>query len=227
MPASRGGIVCCDSPWAVSGFCQANLWRDDIAARYGDGQVRDCLSAIVSDWGKPGVLYGKTARECTPEQVIAEVWEQFKRHVNNTGETVLTDDMVHSWNIDPGMLLRGGHLVSDDPLVLPSAGQLADRPDVTTGVPNLMLCGDYLKGEWEVANMEAASFNARRAANAVLDAAGSHESRAAAIGAYRPPEWEPLKKIDADRHARGQPNLFDVDLTLSQTTQLLGEIATA
>lgn len=54
---------------------------------------------------------------------------------------------------------------------------------------------DYLKGEWEVAKMEVASFNARRAANVVLDAAGSHEPPAAAIGTYRQPEWERLKEI--------------------------------
>ena len=212
MAPGRGGIICCDSPWAVSGFFQANLWRDDIASRYGDGQVRDCLSAIVSSWGTPGVLYGKPARECTPQEVIDEVWEQFKRHINDTGEAVLTDDMVHSWNIDPGMLLQQGHLVSDDPLVLPSAGQLAYRPDVTTGLPNLMLCGDYLRSEWEVGNMEAASYNARRAANAILERSRSRESPAKVIPPYRPPEWEPLKKLDAERHRRGMPNVLDVDV---------------
>jgi hypothetical protein len=130
--------------------------------------------------------------------------------------------MLHSYDIDPGMIRRNGRLISDDPLVLPSAGQLPDRPDVTTGIPNLMLCGDYLKSEWEVANMETASFNARRAANAVLERAGSHETRVSAIGPYRPPEWEPLKRIDEDRWKRGQANLFDdAGLTGDQLRSLL------
>jgi uncharacterized protein with NAD-binding domain and iron-sulfur cluster len=41
-------------------------------------------------------------------------------------------------------------------LVLPSVGQRPDRPDVTSGIPNLMLAGDYLNGDWQVANMECA-----------------------------------------------------------------------
>jgi hypothetical protein len=224
MPPGRDGIVCCDSPWAVSGIFQANLWRDDIAARYGDGEVRDCLSAIVSNWSAPGVLYGRPARECTPDEVIREVWEQFKRHVDDTGEAVLADDMVHSWNIDPGMVLRDGHLVSEDPLVLPSAGQLVDRPDVVTGVPNLILCGDYLRCPWEVANMEAASFNARRAANAILQRSSSRETPAEVIPPYRPPEWEPLKRLDAERHRRGEPNVLDVDVPAIDLQQLIGRV---
>jgi hypothetical protein len=110
-------------------------------------------------------------------------------------------------------------------MVLPSAGQLPDRPDVTTKIPNLLLAGDYLKSPWEVANMETASYNARRAVNAILEKVGSQEAPAAAIKPYRPPEWEPLKRIDEDRWHRGQPNVFDADLSLEQVKQLLGEVA--
>ncbi len=210
LPASQSFIVHCDSPWSVSAVAQAGLWGGDFASRYGDGQVRESLSTIISNWNTPGVLYGKTARECTPDEVAAEAWEQMKRHVNDDGEIVLADDMLHSYDIDPGMMLRNRRLVSRDPLVLPSVGQFADRPDVTTAIPNLFLCGDYLKSDWEVANMECASFNARRAANAVLDRSDSREEPCSVIGPYRPPEWEPAKKIDADRYRRGQPNLLDV-----------------
>jgi hypothetical protein len=114
-----------------------------------------------------------------------------------------------SWDIDEGMIRRGNRLISDDPLILPSVGQRPDRPDVTTAIPNLFLAGDYLKSSWEVANMEAASYNARRATNALLRSAGSAASPAQAIEPYRPPEWEELKRLDADRYARGQRNLFD------------------
>ncbi|MEA2242019.1 MAG: hypothetical protein QOD24_1575, partial [Solirubrobacteraceae bacterium] len=140
---------------------------------------------------------------------------------DDTGHAVLADDLLVSWDIDPGMIRRNGRLISDDPLALPSAGQLPDRPDVSTAIPNLLLAGDYLRSDWEVANMEAASFNARRAANAILDRAGSREPPAAAIGPYRPPEWEPLKRIDARRYARGQRNLLDVDLPSTQLRALI------
>jgi hypothetical protein len=60
--------------------------------------------------------------------------------------------------------------------------------------------------------MEAASYNARRAANAILERSRSRESPAKVIPPYRPPEWEPLKKLDAERHRRGMPNVLDVDV---------------
>jgi hypothetical protein len=150
-----------------------------------------------------------------------------KRHLNDTGHAVLTDDLLLSWDIDQGMIRRNGRLVSDDPLAVPSAGQLPDRPDVATAIPNLVLAGDYLKSGWEVGNMETASFNARRAVNAILERAGSHETPARVIGAYRPPEWEPFKRIDAQRYARGQRNLLDIDLPATRLRTLIGEIGHA
>jgi hypothetical protein len=39
---------------------------------------------------------------------------------------------------------------------------------------------------------------------------------------YRPRAWEPLKRIDEQRYANGQPNLFDVGALTPGPTQLLG-----
>ena len=222
-PVIKGHVFYIDSPWLVTSISQSQFWPLDFAATYGDGRTHESLSAIISDWTAPGVLYGKPANACTPEEVVSEVWEQMKRHLNERGRTpVLTDDLIVSWDIDPGMVRRGGRLVSDDPLVLPTVGQRPDRPDVTTGIRNLILTGDYLKSDWEVANMDAASFNGRRAANAVLERSGSHAAPAAATPTFRPPEWEPFKRIDQERWRHGKPNLFDADLTLDQVRARLG-----
>jgi uncharacterized protein with NAD-binding domain and iron-sulfur cluster len=159
----------------------------DFAATYGDGRAHDCLSVIVSNWSAPGVLYGRPARECSPGEVAREAWEQMRRHLDDTGRTVLADDLLLSWDIDPGMIRRDGRLVSDDLLAIPRAGQRPDRPDVATAIPNLVLAGDYLMSDWEVGNMEAASYNARRAVNAILERAGSREAPARAISAYPRP----------------------------------------
>ena len=211
-----------DSPWAVAGGTQAQFWRGDFAATYGDGRVLDKLSVAIADWSRPGVLYGKPAEDCTPQQVALDLWEQIKRHVNKPGRPpTLTDDVLVSWNIDPGMTVRHGHPVSQDPLVLPTAGTEQYRPDIITAISNLLLCGDYLNGAWEVANMEAANYNGRRAANAILDASGSQENRAMTTGPYRPPEWEPFKRIDEQRYARGEPNLFDTELPAADLRALL------
>ncbi len=106
-------------------------------------------------------------------------------------------------------------------LALPTAGQRVDRPGVSTAIPNLLLAGDYLDSEWQVGNMEAASYNARRAVNEILDKAGSGESPCAAIGPYQPPEWEPFKQLDAQRYASGQPNFFEAPTELTQDVEQL------
>jgi hypothetical protein len=61
--------------------------------------------------------------------------------------------------------------------------------------------------------MEAANYNSRRMVNVMLDNTGSIESPCKITSAYRPPEWAPLKAVDEQRYAHGQPNLFDTDLT--------------
>ena len=220
-PIVRGHVYCVDSPWLISAVSQAQFWPLDFAGTYGDGTARESLSVIISNWDTPGVLFGKAARDCTPEEIIREVWEQLKRHLNDGGDPILTDDLLHSWEIDPGMARRGGRLMSDDPLVLPAVGERECRPDAATAIPNLFLAGDYLKSSWEVANMEAASYNARRAVNAVLARSGSKEPPAATIEPYRPPEWEPLKRVDEERYGRGEPNLLDADLPPAQLAQRL------
>jgi hypothetical protein len=84
--------------------------------------------------------------------------------------------------------------------------------------------GDYLKSNWQVANMETANYNARRAANAIIEKSGSIATPAVTIEPYRPAEWEPFKSLDEDRYRRGLPNLLDpVDPIprLKQLEQLL------
>jgi hypothetical protein len=145
-----------------------------------------------------------------------------KQHVNKRGETPLVDDMLVGWQIDPGMLVRGNRLVSQDPLPNAIINTEQYRPDVATNIANLKLCGDYCDGPWEMANMEAANYNGRRAANSIIDAAGSIATPAATAPPYSPPEWEPLRHIDEDRYRRGLPNLFDVDPTADRLRSLLG-----
>jgi hypothetical protein len=89
----------------------------------------------------------------------------------------------------------------------------------------MVLAGDYLNGLWEVANMEAACYEGRRAAEVVLSHAGSHGPPVHAIPPYRPPEWEPLKRIDEDRYRRGQPNIFDTDMTVEELKAQLSQLS--
>lgn len=66
-PVVHGHINCLDSPWSVTGVGQARFWDGrDFSRDYGDGQAHDCLPAIISEWDKPGILYGKTAKVGVP-----------------------------------------------------------------------------------------------------------------------------------------------------------------
>lgn len=58
--------------------------------------------------------------------------------------------------------------------------------------------------------MEGANEAARAAVNALLDADDSDTERCAIVGLYRPPELEPLKRIDEFRYRLGLPNTFDL-----------------
>jgi uncharacterized protein with NAD-binding domain and iron-sulfur cluster len=76
----------------------------------------------------------------------------------------------------------------------------------------LFLAGDYVRTNVDLATMEGANESARDAVNAVLDVSGSNAERCRKFTLYRATELEPLRRIDADRYAAGQPNVFDVRL---------------
>ena len=206
----RGHLICLDSPWAVSAISQAQFWARDFASSYGNGEAKGCVSAVISDWNTPGVLYGKPARQCTRSEIAAETWEQIKRHLNDSGHMVLTDDLLLSVHLDPGIIDTATGLDNEDPLVLPKVGAWQDQPDVATRIDNLVLAGDYVRGEHQMANMEAANEGGRRAANAILERSRLVASPAAVYKRYRPPEWDALKRIDEVRYRAGLPNQFDV-----------------
>ncbi|MFK0280683.1 FAD-dependent oxidoreductase [Streptomyces sp. NPDC090499] len=211
-PVVHGHINCLDSPWAVTGIGQAQFWDvRDFSRDYGDGQVHECLSTIVSEWDKPGILYGKTARECTKDEIVAELWAQLKDGLNDSGRTTLRDEDRLGWFMDPAVTGLGG----PDPrnreqLLIHPTGTLYHRPSARTAVPNLFLAGDYIRTDVDLATMEGANESARRAVNALLDADGSGAERCRVWELFRPPELEPLKRVDEVRYRLGLPNTFDL-----------------
>lgn len=63
-----------------------------------------------------------------------------------------------------------------EPLLVNRPGSHALRPEVTTGIANLFLAGDYIKTETDLASMEGANESGRRAVNAILAATGSRKA---------------------------------------------------
>ncbi|MFC9672729.1 FAD-dependent oxidoreductase [Streptomyces sp. NPDC056949] len=211
-PVVHGHINCLDSPWAVTGIGQTQFWDGrDFSHDYGDGQAHECLSAIISEWDKPGILYGKTARECTKDEIVAELWAQLKDGLNDSGKTTLRDEDRLGWFMDPAVTGLGG----PDPhnreqLLIHPTGTLYHRPSARTAVPNFFLAGDYVRTDVDLATMEGANESARRAVNALLDADNSGAERCHIWELFRPPEMEPLKRVDEARYRLGLPNTFDL-----------------
>ncbi|MFF4506304.1 FAD-dependent oxidoreductase [Streptomyces sp. NPDC001401] len=211
-PVVHGHINCLDSPWSVTGVGQAQFWDvRDFSRDYGDGQAHDCLSAIISEWDKPGILYGKTAKECTKDEIVAELWAQLKDGLNDSGKTTLTDDDRLGWFMDPAVTGLGGpNPQNREQLLIHPTGTLYNRPSARTNVPNFFLAGDYVHTDVDLATMEGANESARRAVNALLDADNSDAEPCEIWELYRPPEMEPLKRVDELRYRLGLPNTFDL-----------------
>lgn len=207
----HGHAACLDSPWSLTTVDQAQFWDRDFAADYGDGTVTDCLSVCVSEWDKPGILYGKTAKECTREEVVREVWAQCKRAFNRPGRSWLEDANLHSWFMDPAVTGLGGPAPANrEQLLIHPVGTLYNRPSAATAVGNFFLAGDYVRTDVDLATMEGANESARRAVNALLDADGSTAERCPIWLLFRAPELEPLKLVDEARYRLGLPNTFDL-----------------
>jgi uncharacterized protein with NAD-binding domain and iron-sulfur cluster len=206
-----GHIAFIDAPWALTALTQGQFWnRRDIARDYGDGSVADCLSVDVSNWDAKGILFGKTARKCTHDEIAREVWAQMKAH--HTAGDQLPDDILHSWFIDPGMAWVKSRRENrnETPLLVNTVGSWGKRPPAHTKIPNLFLAGDYVQTDIDLATMEGANESARAAAAALLHESGSTATPPRMFKLYDPPQLAPIKALDARRYRAGQPNLLDV-----------------
>ncbi|HEY1830481.1 MAG TPA: FAD-dependent oxidoreductase [Acidimicrobiales bacterium] len=205
------------SPWALTSLTQAQFWTGrNISADYGNGAVHDILSVDISDWITPGILYGKPANECTPDEIANEVWAQIKQVVDIQGDTELTDDMLVGWFLDPGINYPdgpSGPAANSTPLLINTVGSWYNRPTATTAISNLYLAADYVQNNITLATMEGANEAARQAVNALLAQTGSSSAPAPLYNLYVPPEFVLEQEIDADRYAAGQPNVLDVGPT--------------
>ncbi|MFI9503796.1 FAD-dependent oxidoreductase [Nocardia sp. NPDC052566] len=204
-----GHIAILGSPWALTAIFQSSSWQVDFAARYGDGSVRECLSVDISAWDAPGILFGRTAKECSREEIAKEVWEQLRRGLNRGGAQIIRDADLLRWHLDPGITWTSDGIGNATPLLVNHAGSYRHRPDAATEIPNLFLGGDHVRTNIDLATMEGANESGRRAANAVLDAAGDPSPRVPIYPLWEAPALEPLQQLDRDRYRAGLPHILD------------------
>ena len=197
VPLEFGHTIYADSPWAITSISQRQFWSQANLAGYGDGQVGGLLSVDISDWETAG-LNGKTAMQCSADEIENEVWSEVKTHLNVSGAELIRDENLLSRFLDPDVQFPNPTGVTNlEPLMINVVNSLQYRPDALTEIPNLFLASDYVKTYTDVACMEAANEAARRAVNGILDRAGSAASRASLWPLQEPAYFQPL--IDYDR----------------------------
>jgi uncharacterized protein with NAD-binding domain and iron-sulfur cluster len=202
VPLVHGHAIYVDSEWALTSISQAQFWKEIDLSRYGDGAVKGILSIDVSDWDTPGRRTGKIATRCTKEEIRAEVWGQLVDHL----EDEIDERHVLAWFLDPAITFPNPTEAANlEPLLINTAGSWADRPDVTTRIPNLLLAADYVRTNTDLATMEGANEAARRAVNAILDRTASRAPRCAVYTLPEPAVLRPAKALDRIRFKLRRP----------------------
>lgn len=202
-------IASLGTPWALTGLFQAGPWDVDFGRKYGDGRVHDCLSIDISDWDTPGILYGRSAKQCTKGEIAKEVWAQMSRAMNRGSTPILRESEVVSWHLDPG-ITWSPTISNETPLMVNTAGSYRYRPTADTAIPNFFIGGDHVRTNIDLATMEGANESGRRVANAILDASGSNAERVAVHPLWELPFLDPFKQTDRDRYRAGLPHIMDV-----------------
>lgn len=176
----RGHVNYLDSNWALTSISQPQFWTAIDLGNYGDGNVHEILSVIISNWDEPLFGTGKSAKECTEQEVKDITWEQLKNHLNTPGETpVLADADLECVFLAPCLTYHGPSSdpkwTNKEPLFINTKNSWKDRPTATTGISNFFLASDYVKTFTDLATMESANEAARHAVNGILkQSASSH-----------------------------------------------------
>ena len=207
VPITHGHTIYVDSPWALTSISQAQFWSNVNLGELGDGAVRGIISVDISEWEQTG-LNGKTAKECTDEEIKAEVWEQLKRSLNYGDNVILKDEQLHRWSLDPDIRIHGGldgTTANEEPLLVNLVDTWKLRPEAVTKIPNLFLASDYVRTNTDLATMEAANEAGRRAVNGILNAAGSNAPECAVWDLHEPEIFAPWREFDGIRYAQGLP----------------------
>ncbi len=207
VPLDHGHTLYADSPWALTSVSQRQFWQHINLADYGDGQVGGILSADISDWETPGIVYGKPAMQCTAQEIKDEAWAQIKAHLNVGGSEVIRDDNLLTWFLDSDIQFPNPSAVANlEPLLINAANSLQYRPNAETEIPNLLLASDYVRTNTDLACMEAANEAARRAVNAILTKTGSNVIPASVWQMEEPDCFKPLIEYDQLRFRMGLPH---------------------
>jgi len=207
VPLVNGHAIYLDSPWALTSISQRQFWTNVDFSQLGDGTVRGILSVDISEWQAAGVVFGKSAQQCTAEQIKEEVWTQLKQHLNVGGAAPIADSNLVTWFLDPDIQFPNPSAATNaEPLLINTAGSLQYRPEAQVELENLFVASDYVRTYTDIACMEAANEAARRAVNCLLLSAGSTAVAAQLWPLEEPAFLKPLQEIDRIRFELSLPH---------------------
>jgi uncharacterized protein with NAD-binding domain and iron-sulfur cluster len=211
-PMIHGHMIHIDTPWSLTSISQSQFWTGFDWIHTGDGNVNGILSVDISEWDQK--YEGKTAKECTREEIIKRVWKQLKESVNINGQTVLDDDDLQYIFIDPDIrnevedkLERSQPTRYKDaePLYIDIVDSWHLRPDAYTRIPNFFLAADYVRTNTQLATMEGANEAARRAVNSIISVSGAKVPLCKIWPLDEPFMFKFWRWYDAKRYDRGEP----------------------
>ncbi|QFU81986.1 hydroxysqualene dehydroxylase [Natronorubrum aibiense] len=217
---TRGHQVYADAPWALTSISQRQFWTGYDLETHGPDEVEGVLSVIASDFETPGIRHKKPAKACTREEIAEEIWAQLNAHLNAT-DTVLDDDMLVDWVLDPALVETDAGVENRSPLLINTVGSLRNRPPADPAIDNLTLASDYVRTNSDLASMESANEAGRRAANAILERHG----RAPTVEVWdleEPAVFEPFKRQDRVRYRLGMPHPGAVTQSVRGLTRRFG-----
>jgi 15-cis-phytoene desaturase len=207
VPVVNGHAIYLDSPWALTSISQRQFWTNVDFSQLGDGTARGILSVDISEWQAAGVVYGKSAQECTGEQIKEEVWTQLKQHLNVGGAAPIADSNLVAWFLDPDIEFPNPSAATNaEPLMINTAGSLQYRPEAQVELQNLFVASDYVRTFTDLACMEAANEAARRAVNCLLLSSGSTAGAARLWPLAEPEFLKPLQEVDRIRFGLSLPH---------------------
>lgn len=173
-------IVLPDTEWCIMVRIEGELWRDEYY--YSD---KDILCAGIGIWERPGVN-GKTAQECTREEIAEEVWRQIQKNEGLMKSIRLKDtdltlaDLAFSENKKlscPPWDIWESYRYDDDwsgiqtyePKFTNGVGTLENRPQTKDAkYKNLYHSTAYTRTDMDIFCMESAVEAGVRASGAIL-----------------------------------------------------------
>ncbi|MGL6236841.1 MAG: FAD-dependent oxidoreductase [Segniliparus sp.] len=181
----------------------------DFGGEYGDGTATQWVSLDLQTWDTPGIVHGKTAKECTKEEFLDELLAHTARVSPEAWGKLDRDDIIR-WDVS--RLLRfepGKRLINDEPLFGAVPGTWSGQPNAVTAVDNLFVGATFARTTGGIDSMDSACEAARRSVGSILDKTGTPGERPF-VDSFEAKGW--LKRLwdyDDRRYRKGLPNVFD------------------